>query len=109
MFSKENYGLISVFLAIALVSFLMLHVSTGLWRLAHSRADKLDERQIQVTHGALSRSYEIFTVICLLVMLFNAVIGDRGYYLFDAVLPVSLLYFAHSLPSSVVAWKEREV
>ncbi|UCG52835.1 MAG: hypothetical protein JSW58_04580 [Candidatus Latescibacterota bacterium] len=98
-----------IFLAVATVSFIFVHIKTGLWRLAHSSREKLDERQIQVTHEALRYSYSVFAVICLLIMLFNAVTGYRGHYLFDAVLPMSLLYFAHSLPSSVIAWTEREV
>jgi len=98
-----------VFLAVSVGSLIVVHVNTGLWKLGHSEVGKLDERQVQVTHEALRRSYSFFSVICLLIMLFNAVTGYRGYYLFDAVLPVSLLYLAHSLPSSVIAWKEREV
>jgi hypothetical protein len=98
-----------VFLTVATASFMVVHIRTGLWKLAHSNREKLDERQIQLTHEALRVSYSVFAVICLLIMLFNAVTGYRGSYLFDAVLPVSLLYFAHSLPSSVIAWTEREV
>lgn len=98
-----------VFLGVACASFVLVHISTGLWSLAHASTERLDERQIQITHGALGRSYALFSVICLFVMLFNAVTGYRGHYMFDAVLPVSLLYFAHTLPSSVIAWKEREV
>jgi len=98
-----------VFLGAVCVSFVLVHITTGLWSLGHSAVERLDERQIQVTHGALRHSYAVFTVICLLVMMFNAVTGYRGHYMFDVVLPVSLLYFAHTLPSSVIAWKERSV
>jgi hypothetical protein len=91
------------------VSFFLVHIKTRLWSLGHAGVERLDERQIQVTHEALRHSYAVFTVICLFIMLFNATTGYRGHYLFDAVLPVSLLYFAHTLPSSVIAWKERAV
>jgi hypothetical protein len=37
------------------------------------------------------------------------VTGYRGNYMFDAVLPFCFLYFAHTLPASVIAWKETEV
>lgn len=97
------------FLAATIASLILVHVTTGLWRLGHTAVEELDERQVQITHEALRLSYSLFSVICLLIMLFNAVTGYRGHYVFDAILPVSMLYFAHSLPSSVIAWKEREV
>ena len=102
-------GGVGVCLTVSLVSFIAVHVRTGLWKLAHRKGDDLDERQVQVTHEALRYSYAAFTVICLLIMFFNAIMGDRGYYMFDAVLPASLLYFAHILPSSMIAWTEKEV
>ncbi len=98
-----------LFLAVALASFFVVHVKTGLWRFSHSSIDKLDERQVMVTHDALRLSYAVFTVTCLGIMLFNATTGYRGNYMFDAVLPFCFLYFAHTLPASVIAWKEAEV
>ena len=98
-----------VFLVSTLVSFFAVHLKTGLWRLSHSPIDKLDERQVMVTHEALRYAYATFTVTCLLIMLFNAATGYRGNYMFDAVLPFCFLYFAHTLPASVIAWKETEV
>jgi hypothetical protein len=98
-----------ILLAVSLTSFIFVHMRTGLWRLAHAKQEELDERQIQVTHEALRYSYAIFTVSCLLIMGFNAITGHSGHYMFDIVLPVSFIYFAHSLPSSVLAWTEREV
>ena len=97
------------FLAVALASFFVVHVKSGLWRFSHLPADKLDERQIMVTHDALRLSYAVFAVTCLLVMFFNALTGYRGHYLFNVVLPFCFLYFAHTLPASVIAWKETEV
>jgi len=98
-----------VFLAAAIASFIFVHMSTGLWKLAHAKQEELDERQIQITHEALRYSYAIFTVTCLAIMGFNAITGHKGYYMFDVVLPVCFIYFAHSLPSSVLAWTEQEV
>ena len=102
-------GGVSVCLAVWLVSFITVHVRTGLWKFVHTRVDDLDERQAQVAHEALRYSYATFTVICLLIMFFNATTGYRGHYMFDAILPASLLYVAHILPSSVLAWREKEV
>jgi hypothetical protein len=98
-----------VTLAIAAASFLTVHVSTGLWKLGHSHIDKLDERQIQVTHEALRHAYATFTVIALAIIGFNAVAGSHGHYVFDVVLPVILIYVAHVLPASIIAWREKVV
>ena len=96
-------------LAIALGSFIVVHVSTGLWKLGHSSIDTLDERQIQVTHEALRHAYATFTVIALAIIGFNAIAGSHGHYVFDVVLPVTLIYVAHVLPASIIAWRERVV
>jgi len=92
----------------ALVSFVVLHIKTHLWRLVHTRADKLDERQIQVTHESLRYAYGIFSVISLLVLLVIALLAGEN----DSMLILifaSLLYLAHTLPSSIIAWTEKEV
>ncbi len=100
---------IAVLLAAVVVTSIITQITTGLWRLTHSGIDNLDERQIVVVHEALRRSYSVFAILCLVIMIFNAVTGSHGNYLFDIVLPISLLYFAHSLPASVLAWTEKEV
>ena len=94
------------------ITFARLHAKTGLWKLTHAKADVLDERQLQITHHALGRSYAWFTVVCLTIMMANAVTYRLGPGL-DIVLTVplvaSLIYFAHTLPGSVLAWTEMEV
>ena len=93
---------------ILLVSFILAHIKTRLWRLAHTKVENLDERQIQITHESLRYSYGIFTVISLAILLIIAVIsGDDDSMLI--LIFASLLYLAHTLPSSIIAWKEREV
>ena len=93
---------------ILLVSFVLAHIKTRLWRLAHTKAENLDERQIQVTHESLRYSYGIFTVISLAILLIIAVMsgGDDSMLI---LIFASLLYLAHTLPSSIIAWTEREV
>ncbi|HUV29968.1 MAG TPA: hypothetical protein VMY05_02590 [Acidobacteriota bacterium] len=96
-----------VCLVVALVTFLQYHVLTGLWKLVHTKVEKLDERQIQVTHDSLRHSYSIFTVICLLVLLWKSLF--QGYDPNLIIVFAALLYLAHTLPSSIVAWTETEV
>ena len=87
-----------VSIIVTLVTFIMLHVKTGLWKFVHSGIDKLDERQIQITRESLRLSYGIFTVICLAVLLVYALFaGERDSMMI--LIFVSLLYLAHTLPS----------
>ena len=43
----------AVALVIVIVSFIQTHVKTRLWKLTHAKIDRLDEREIQVTHESL--------------------------------------------------------
>jgi len=99
-----------------------VHIKTNLWRLVHTKYENLDERQIQVTHQSLRHSYGIFTVLILSVMFCIALLrvapiqclltGSSDAVPDDSMLMVifaGLLYLAHTLPSSVIAWTEREV
>jgi hypothetical protein len=99
-------------LAVVVITFFRVHRKTGLWQLTHARADTLDERQLQITHNALSLSYGWFAVICLAIMMTHPVVYRLVPGLNFALsmpLVVSLLYLAHTLPGSVLAWTETEV
>ncbi len=93
-------------LIMVVLSFIKVHVVTDLWKLVHAKIERLDERQIQVTHKSLRISYSIFSVICLVVLFYASMTGGGG---IDIVAVASLIYFAHTLPSSVIAWTEKEV
>lgn len=95
-----------------ILSFVMVYARTGLWRFVHTRAEKLDEREMAMTYESLRRSYGIFAVICLLVFLMAELITKEfgsSYKL--ALMPViaALIYLAHVLPASVIAWTERQI
>jgi hypothetical protein len=96
-------------LALVVLTFYPLHWRTGLWRLTHARAESLDERQLQLTHQALSVAYSWFTIISLVIMMTFAV-GYRLLPQFNLALSVplagSLIYLAHTLPGSVLACTE---
>jgi ABC-type Fe3+ transport system permease subunit len=101
-------GATLVSLALALISFVIVHIKTRLWKLVHTKEDRLDERQIQVTHYSLRYAYGIFSVISLAVLLVLALLAGRS----DSVLIMvfaCLLYLAHTLPSAILAWTEKEV
>lgn len=99
-------------LVLVAITFRRVHKKTGLWKLTHTKAANLDERQLQITHNALSQSYSWFTVICLLIMMVHAVLYRLipGLNLVITVpLVGSLIYLAHTLPGSILAWTEIEV
>ncbi len=96
-------------LILVLVTFLPLHWKTGFWKLTHARTAALDERELQLTHTALRHAYAWFTVTCLVIVLAHAVlfrlVGDTSFVI-TVPLAGSLIYLAHTLPGSVLAWTE---
>ena len=98
---------LAALLILMVISFILIHISTGLWKLTHTRVSNLDERQVQVTHDALRNSYAIITILCLMALLWKAAFPGENPNLI--VIFAALLYLAHTLPASVIAWREREV
>ncbi|MBU8870588.1 MAG: hypothetical protein KOO60_06980 [Gemmatimonadales bacterium] len=95
-----------------IATFIPAHVQSGLWKLTHTATGMLDERELQITHNSLSRAYSGFTVICLAIMMVHAVLYGLVPSLdFVISMPLvsSLIYLAHTLPGSILAWTEREV
>ena len=99
-------ALLTTALTVMVFSFIRVHIRSGLWKLSHSKVERLDEREIQVTHEALRYSYGIFTVICLAIIYFNS-IAERGHI--HILIAASLLYLAHTLPASIIALKGRDI
>jgi hypothetical protein len=95
-------------LIILLLSFAVLHVKTRLWKLVHSNTADLDERELQLTLQSLRQSYIIYATVSLLVIFSLAMLAGRH----DSTLIIiyaGLLYLAHTLPSTIIAWRERQV
>ncbi|UCE24983.1 MAG: hypothetical protein JSU74_02730 [Candidatus Zixiibacteriota bacterium] len=95
-----------------IVSFIQVYARTGLWRFVHTKAEKLDEREMLVTYESLRHAYGLFAVICLLIFLLAELITKEfggGYKLALMPVIVALIYLAHVLPASVIAWTEREI
>ena len=100
-------ALVFAAILVVLITFYGLHVRTRLWKLVHTKADKLDERELQVTREALRYAYSIFTILSLLVLLALALSAQQKDSLLILIF-ASLLYLAHTLPSSVIAWREKD-
>ncbi len=91
-------------------TFILVYKRTGIWKLTHSRTDDLDEREIQLTHMALSRSYGWFSIICLAIMFIHALIYSlvpQWNFIITVPLVSGLIYLAHTLPGSIIAWGDK--
>jgi len=100
-------ALFGLSLVILLISFFRYFFFSGLWRFVHTGSGNLDERQIKVTRESLRLSYSAFTVISLIVFLWISLYhtGDTNLLVIFA----GLLYLAHILPATIIAWKEKEI
>ena len=99
-------------LGIVAVTFVLGFMKSGLWKLTHTRTAILDERQLQVTHHAISRAYGIFAIVCLVIMLMHAVfyrLVPGADFIITVPLAVSLIYLAHTLPAAILTWTETDV
>ena len=92
-----------VVLAIFLISFYKAFIITKFWKMLHTSSKNLDEREMQVVLNAIRYAYSIFAIICLFIIYAFAI---AEYQPIDVVLAGALLYLAHALPSSIVAWNE---
>lgn len=101
-----GFSLIGVFLLILIVSFIYVYVKSGLWRLTHKKTENLDEREIQVVTHAIRISYTIFVITVIVIVYLFAIFGLGT---IDVVIAATLLYLAHIIPTSIVAWTEKEV
>jgi hypothetical protein len=101
-----------VLAGLIIISFIIIFMKTGLWKFVHTKIDQLDEREIQVTHISLRRSYTIFGIISLSLFLVSELIKDYFSGISDiSFMPIigALIYLAHTLPASIIAWTEKEV
>jgi len=104
-------------LVVAFLSFIYLYVKTHLWKFVHTSIEKLDERQVHVIHDSLRYSYSIFSILSLsyiLVLTLTArfsinTLTTSGKASLGMIMLGGLIYLAHTLPASIIAWNEREV
>lgn len=106
----DAVGILAFLLVI--VTFILVHLKSGLWKLTHTATERLDERELQITHNTLGRAYGGFTAICLTIMMAHAVlfslVPDLDFVI-TMPLVVSLIYLSHTLTGSILAWTEHEV
>ena len=97
-------GLMVVMLVATLVRF---HFRTGLWRLVHTSRSRLSEHQVPVVCRSLHYSYGVFAILALVALLWKSVAPGENPNL--VIVFAALLYLAHTQPSAVIAWSERDI
>lgn len=97
-------GLELILVITALITFYNAYWQTGLWRLSHTKTEKLDEREMQLVSDSLRVSYSVFTIVTILIIYAFAVI-EKG--AIDVVIAAGLLYFAHILPTALLGWTRK--
>lgn len=103
-FPKE-YLLFGIIPIIGLIiSFRISFGTSNLWKLTHTSFSKLDEREMQLVYKATTYSYSIFTILCLILIYTFALLGIA---IIDVMAAACLLYIAHILPASIIAWNEK--
>ena len=96
-------------LIIVALTFIPLHKKSGIWKLTHTKSKDLDERELTLTHWALSESYGWFAVVCLVIMLAFSLISRMNIcpkFTISLPLVASMIYFSHTLPGTLIAWKK---
>ena len=102
-FPKE-YLLFGIIPIIGLIiSFRIAFGTSNLWKLTHTSFNKLDEREMQIVYKATTYSYSIFTILCLIFIYTFALLGIAP---IGVVMAACLLYIAHILPASIIAWNK---
>ncbi|MCP4704926.1 MAG: hypothetical protein GY865_09975 [candidate division Zixibacteria bacterium] len=99
---------LGILLITNLATFRILHLNTKLWKQVHAKTEQLDERQMQRTLESVKLSYIIFTILSLLVIFMISLMAGKHDSMIMLIY-ISLLYLAHTLPSSILAWTEKEV
>ena len=106
---------------ILLTSYLHLYIRTNLAKMVQSKAESLDERELQILHRAHTRSYRALGLISIffLFILFVTIryslspithsLTHRGHYSFGLVSIMVFNYLIHILPASLIAWSNEEI
>jgi len=96
--------LLGAFLVVFITSFSIAFGVTGIWKFTHSKYAELDEREMMIISNALRISYAVFTVSVILIVYAYALLESGP---IDVVIAASMLYLAHILPGSILAWHEK--
>ena len=86
-----------------IISFKIAFSKSDSWKLAHKSFSMIDEKEMQIVYKAITYSYSIFSILCIALIYIHNLFR---FELVDVTLATCLLYFAHMLPASIIAWNE---
>jgi hypothetical protein len=90
-----------VFLAVLILTFIKVHISTGFWKLVHTKSQNLNESDIQITRAALAFGFTVFMINFAFMSYMKIHVMFTRFSFMDIV---ALIYIADTLPSSYLAW-----
>ena len=101
----------------SILTYIPVYIKTGIWRMARSKSAVLDEREMHLVHGAYRKSYDLFTVICLVIVFFIFLtvrysfftLTPSGHYSFGLLICLFLNYLLNTLPPAIIAWTEPRI
>ena len=107
LIKSSPYFLFSELFALSIIiwGFLVIYLKTGIWRYTHLSLKKLSEEEKQEMNSVIRKAYTIISIVIVL-MLFAVSIFELEMIV---VVPVTLLYLAHILPASIVAWNKIQI
>ncbi|MBN2542449.1 hypothetical protein JXI42_06240 [bacterium] len=94
-----------VALVLGILTFLLVYIKTGLWKLVHSKIEKLDEREVHLVDKGLRYAYAIMSVTLLIIIYVTSFMKTSV----GMVPAICLVYLAHILPASAIAWMGKQV
>jgi len=90
-------------LLILIVTFWLVYFRTRIWHFIHASKRDLDEREHHLLLTTLRISYSVFAISVLCAFYIYSIADFKV----SMVFAVCLVYFAHILPASIVAWFEK--
>lgn len=98
--------MILTIIVLFIISFIRCYGKTGVWKIVHKSSEQLDEREYAIILKAVKTSYAIFTITILIIIYIQFLFN---YVIFNALNGAALIYIAHILPCSIVAWKLKQI
>lgn len=107
LIKSSPYFLFSELFALSIViwGFLVIYLKTGIWRYTHLAIKRLSEDEKREMNSVIRKAYTIISIVIVLLLFTLAVFELK----ITAVVAVALLYLAHILPASIVAWNRIQV
>lgn len=98
--NKLFLSLILLPLGSLIVSFIIIFQRTGLWGLTHKKLNCIGGDQLREYYNAIRISYSIFAILIIALLFIFSIFEIKV----NVILAAALLYVAHILPASVMAW-----